>query len=105
MPEYFTRPPRIQPELPAGEVQIPAPPNLQGDRTSLIQLALPLITVVGYVLVSGAQSGGASSLLFVLPMAMSIIASTSLAFVNYRRTRRIDGETQAAYAQRLGQMR
>ncbi len=105
MPEYFTRPPRIQPELPSGEVSIPAPPTLQGDRTSLVQIALPMITVVGYVLVSGGQGGGASSLLFVLPMAMSIVASTSLAIMNYRRNRRIDAEKQAAYKQRLLQLR
>src|SRR5215470_10564121 len=76
MPEYFNRPPRIQPELPEGEFEVPAPPTREGGRQSLVQLALPLITVAGYVLVSGARGGGAGSLLFIIPMALSIVVST-----------------------------
>ncbi len=105
MPEYFTRPPRIQPELPTGEVAIPSPPTVTADRASLMQVALPLITIVGYILVSGGQQGGAASLLFVLPMALSVVASSALAFANFRRNRRLDREKQTAYKHRLMQLR
>src|SRR3954452_2372169 len=103
MPEYFTRPPRIQPELPSGEQQLPMPPAPQGDRQSLAQLGLPIITILGYVLVSGGRGG--SSLLFVLPMALSVMASTFLAFSQMRRTRKVDAEKQAVYTERLTDLR
>ena len=50
MPEFTNRPPRIQPELPYGDVTIPQPPASEtGGRQQLIQVALPLITIIGYV--------------------------------------------------------
>src|SRR6266496_3961480 len=99
MPEYLTRPPRIQPELPAQDVTIPAPPSVQGDRQSLLQLALPIITIIGYVLISGGRGG--SSILFVLPMGLSMVGSTLLALISFRRNRKNEAEAQAEYAQRL----
>ncbi|HVO42751.1 MAG TPA: hypothetical protein VMT34_09015, partial [Aggregatilineales bacterium] len=104
MPD-FNRPPRIQPELPQGEVEIPAPPTREGGRQSLVQLALPLITIAGYLIVSGTRGGGASQLLFILPMALSMVASTTVAVFNFFRDARINRERQAAYQQLLGEKR
>jgi type VII secretion EssC-like protein len=103
MPEYLTRPPRIQPELPTGEVTIPSPPTLQADRQSLLTLALPMITVIGYMLVSGGRGG--SSVLFIIPMALSMVGSSVLAFVNYRRNRKLEAERMVAYEQHLRDLR
>jgi DNA segregation ATPase FtsK/SpoIIIE, S-DNA-T family len=103
MPEYLTRPPRIQPELPAQDVTIPAPPTVQMDRQSLLQLALPIITIIGYILISGGRGG--SSILFVLPMGLSMVGSTILALLTFRRNRQNEAQAQAAYAERLMQMR
>ena len=52
--EYIDRPPRIQPELPIREVPIPAPPEEQRAGGQSIATALiPMITIVGFMLVSG----------------------------------------------------
>ncbi len=104
MPEYINRPPRIQPELPSGEVELPAPPIREGQGAqSLLQVAIPLITIMGYVLVSGGRGG--SSILFVLPMALSVIATATIGVLGYLRTLRIDKEKQAMYTQRLVELR
>ncbi len=77
MPEFTNRPPRIQPELPYGEVTIPSPPGSEtSSRQQLIQVALPLITIIGYVIVSA--SGQGRSLLLLIPMGMSVVASTTV---------------------------
>ena len=40
---YIDRPPRIQPEIPFKEIDIPQPPDREADRwMQLLQLALPL---------------------------------------------------------------
>src|SRR4051794_36219025 len=102
MPEFFNRPPRIQPELPTGEVEVPAPPPpLQ--RQSMLQIAVPLITIAGYILVS--SSGKSSNPLFVLPMALAVTASTVVALVNFRRSNRQEAANKAAYAKRLQELR
>ncbi|GAB4546946.1 MAG: hypothetical protein OHK0023_07400 [Anaerolineae bacterium] len=109
MPEYINRPPRIQPELPSGEVEIPSPPQSQQQGVdTLIQVAIPLVTIFGYVLVAGqggGRGGGAAGLLFVLPMAMSVLATTGLALWNFFRSRRIEKEQREAYLNRLITMR
>ena len=51
-PLYIDRPPRIQPELPSDEIEIPPPPEKENTGMSrLIQVALPLLTIVGYILI------------------------------------------------------
>ena len=46
--EYIDRPPRIQPELPVKEVEIPNPPEQnKSPGQGLMSSILPLITMVG----------------------------------------------------------
>lgn len=69
---FIDRPPRIQPELPFDEIEIPAPPAKdKGGYQQLIQFALPLMTIVGYVLISSMGGAGRSPLLLI-PMALSV---------------------------------
>jgi S-DNA-T family DNA segregation ATPase FtsK/SpoIIIE len=104
MPEYFNRPPRIQPELPTGEVEIPAPPNIEPPgRMALVALLLPFITIIGYVLVSaGRGSGsGAGGMLFVIPMAITVVATGILGIIGFISTNRQMNEKTDAYKRRL----
>jgi S-DNA-T family DNA segregation ATPase FtsK/SpoIIIE len=104
MPEFANRPPRIQPELPYGEVAIPAPPTLEvSGRQQLLQVALPMITIIGYVIVSAAGQG--RSLLLLIPMGLSVVASTALALYVFVQTHRQEVEKKRAYVQRLTEMR
>lgn len=103
---YIERPPRIQPELPHGEVEIPAPPAI--DRSGigeLIQMGLPLLMVVGFVMVSASSGGGGASSLMVLPMALSVLAATGYSFYSYRRDQQQREAERAAYNEQLTAMR
>ena len=58
-PIYIDRPPRIQPELPFDEIEIPNPPDKEETGYSrLIQVSLPLLTIIGYVLVGTLGEAG-----------------------------------------------
>ncbi len=52
------RPPRIQPELPFDEIEIPSPPDKgQSGWEQLAQMALPLVMIVAFVLMAGMGGG------------------------------------------------
>lgn len=71
--EYIDRVPRIQPELPVDEVELPAPPSSsQSSRQGLGTQLIPLVTVLGFVFMSGGGGGGA---LFAIPMALTMLLS------------------------------
>lgn len=98
------RPPRQQPELPLGEVQIPPPPEeKENPAQPLIQLALPLITVIGYVLT--AAMGQGRNPVVLIPMGLSVIVSIAMALYLRQRQARQRQEAEAAYAQRLVELR
>jgi S-DNA-T family DNA segregation ATPase FtsK/SpoIIIE len=100
-PIYIDRPPRIQPELPSDEVEIPGPPEKEEDaRARLIQVGLPLLTIIGYVLVSTLGGRGRSPLLLI-PMALSVVASTGFAIYSYFKENRRRTEIERAYSERL----
>lgn len=102
---YIERPPRIQPELPRREVDIPTPPAI--DRSGvgeLIQMALPLLTVVGFVMVAVMGGSGASPLM-VLPMSLTVLAATGYSIYSFRRERRQRAAERAAYIEQLTVMR
>ncbi|MEW5987095.1 MAG: FtsK/SpoIIIE domain-containing protein, partial [Chloroflexota bacterium] len=102
-PKYIDRPPRIQPELPKHEFEIPPPPNKEeGGNQLLIQVALPLLTIIGYVFVAAA--GGRSALLLI-PMGIAVVGSSALAFYTARRNKQLRAEKEAAYHERLLELR
>src|SRR3954447_24534843 len=103
MPEYFNRPPRIQPELPTGEVEIPAPPNIeQSGRLALVVLLLPFITIIGYVLVSSGRGG---NIAFVVPMAITVVATGIIGIYKFFNDNRVQNDKVTAYKQRLVDIR
>ncbi len=102
--KYIERPPRIQPELPQDEVIIPVPPEEERDiNQPIIQLALPLITIIGYVMVS--IFGGGRNPLYILPMAISVVASVGMAFYSRYQNNQNKGDRKTAYGERLIEMR
>ena len=104
MPEFASRPPRIQPELPFGEITVPSPPTSDtSGGQQLVQVALPLVTIIGYVFVSAMGQG--RSMLLLIPMGLSVVASSIVALISMIQTGRIEREKREAYAQRLVEMR
>lgn len=104
MPEFFNRPPRIQPELPNGEFDVPSPPGKEDESgQNLIQIGLPLITIAGYILVSA--GGGGRNPLFILPMALSMFASVGIGLYEFFRRRRNAGVADKLYLERLTELR
>ncbi len=100
---FLDRPPRIQPELPVGEVEIPNPPKDDSGSQPLWQSLVPLITILGYVLISGSSPG--SSVAFLIPMALAVVISTSIAGYNAWRGFRLRRQRTREYLERLIQMR
>jgi DNA segregation ATPase FtsK/SpoIIIE-like protein len=101
--KFVDRPPRIQPELPTGVVEIPAPPRSDEGQQPVWQAIVPIITIIGYLLIG--LSGQGTNLAFILPMALAIFVSTGLTIYNAITTRRRRSEQEKAYAQRLIEMR
>ncbi len=100
-PIDIDRPPRIQPELPVEEKEIPAPPDKdEGGFGRLIQMALPLLMIIGYVLV-GTLGGGGRNPWFLLPMALSVVASVIFSIYSYRQEKQKRLEIEKAYDDRL----
>ncbi len=103
MPDSFNRPPRIQPELPTGEINIPNPPsvNVMGGRLSLVTMVLPLITVLTYALIGGRTRNP----LYLLPMGLSVIMMSFVGLMTWRRSQRNEATKQANYKQILFNLR
>lgn len=100
-PMYIDRPPRIQPELPYDEIEIPGPPDKdQGGFERLIQVGLPLLTIIGYVLISTMGGSGRSPLLLI-PMALSVFASVGFSIYTFIREKQRQAEIERAYSARL----
>jgi DNA segregation ATPase FtsK/SpoIIIE, S-DNA-T family len=103
-PIYIDRPPRIQPELPFDEITIPDPPeNQEGGYTRLIQVALPLITIIGYVLVSTLGGNGRSPMLLI-PMALSVVASVIFSIYSFYKERQRREAVMRGYESRIIEM-
>lgn len=101
--QYVDRPPRIQPELPTYEVEIPAPPRDDQDPPPIWQSMIPLITIISYLLVS--MTGQGSNIAFLLPMALSVFISSGLAVYTAVTTNRKRAALKKAYANKLIDMR
>src|SRR4051794_39907004 len=99
-PIFIDRPPRIQPDLPSGEFDIPKPPQFHDEGTArLIQIGLPLITIIGYVFVSVVAGGNSLGLL--IPMALSVVAAVAFSIYSLRKERQQREELERAYTHRL----
>ena len=101
---YIDRPPRIQPELPQGEYTIPNPPQTEENTSQpLLQVGMPMVTILGYVLVS--MLGKGRSLLLIIPMGIAVLASTLVSLYTMRRNKQLREEKEKAYKQRLSELR
>jgi S-DNA-T family DNA segregation ATPase FtsK/SpoIIIE len=101
---YIDRPPRIQPELPFGDHDIPNPPEIEDNANRpILQAALPLVMILGYILVS--MNGSGRNMLMIIPMAVSVVASTALAFYSFQLDKKMRAEKEAAYKQLLVEIR
>ena len=100
--EYIDRPPRIQPELPIREVEIPKPPDPKNQNSSgqVLTTLMPLISVVGFLVASGT-----GAIAFVLPMALAVVASIALALYQRAKDKQDQAAKEKAYAELLLQMR
>lgn len=105
-PRYIDRPPRIQPELPHKKIEIPAPPQ-RPDNTGLIlmQVALPIVTIIGFVLVAAMGGRGQGVALFVLPMFFAVVATAAFSWYMYKRQEKNMARQEAAYRERLLELR
>lgn len=100
---FIERPPRIQPPLPEDVIPVPPPPDLQMSNQNLLQLLLPLVTIIGYALVGA--SGGGRNLLFMIPMGISVVATSGVALYSYLKEREKRLEVERAYTNRLRAVR
>jgi DNA segregation ATPase FtsK/SpoIIIE-like protein len=100
-PTFIDRPPRIQPELPIGERQIPRPPSRpQLGAQRLVEIGLPMVTIVGYILVS-VFAGGSNGALLLIPMAISVVAAVAFSLYSIRDEKLKQEQAELAYANRL----
>ncbi|MEP7288357.1 MAG: FtsK/SpoIIIE domain-containing protein [Chloroflexota bacterium] len=104
MPEIVERPPRIQPELPIDEIEIPAPPKIEQEKQPLWQSLVPVVTILGYVIVS-ASGQGSTNISFLIPMALAVFVSTGVALYNVFHIRSEATRKQRDYDQRLVELR
>jgi len=107
MPEdgkLVNRPPRLQPELPVGEIDLPNPPTpaSTAGRLGLATTFIPLFTILGYALVATRGSG---SPLLMLPMAFVAIPSSAIGYANWRRIQRVERDKKERYAKVLENVR
>jgi len=99
--EYLDRPPRIQPELPVGEVQIPKPPEEgQGLQNSLLTQVLPMVGTLGFLL-----SSASGNLLMVVIMGFTMGLTFVVAiFANRNAKKQLEAQKKE-YSEALAAMR
>lgn len=101
---YIDRPPRIQPDLPQGEIPIPAPPGRENRALqSLIQLLLPMVTIGGYLLMG--LFGRGRSIAMMIPMGLSVLASVGYSLYSRNQGSAEQEEKEAAYREKLIELR
>ncbi len=103
-PIVIDRPPRIQPVLPFDKIDIPDPPDKEEDGYArLIQIGLPLMTIIGYVLVSTMGGSGRTPMLLI-PMALSVVASVVFSIYSFFKERQRRAAIIRGYENRLVEM-
>ncbi|HSO11384.1 MAG TPA: FtsK/SpoIIIE domain-containing protein [Anaerolineales bacterium] len=102
--KYIDRPPRIEPQLPAGIFTIPNPPDTEVKFGELLQQAfLPMIMILGYLLAS--LFGQGRSMVMMIPMLLSVVATVALAVYTNSQERKQREAAEAAYKRRIGELR
>ena len=102
--KYIDRPPRIEPELPSGVREIPNPPDIETNPGALMaQAFLPMIMIFGYILVS--LFGKGTSMLMMIPMALSVVASVALGFYTNRQEKARREQLTETYQRRISELR
>ncbi len=103
-PVYIDRPPRIQPELPIDTLKIPAPPSKnESGFSQLVQIALPLLTIIGYVAMA-MMGGMGRNPAMMIPMALSVLAATGFSVYSYMKERQERAAAERAYMERLTEL-
>ena len=101
---YIDRPPRIEPQLPAGIFNIPNPPDTEENFGEILQQAfLPMIMILGYLLAS--IFGQGRSMLMMIPMLLSVVATVVLAVYTHTQEKKKREAADAAYKRRIGELR
>ena len=96
---FIDRPPRVQPELPLGEHQIPKPPSQpETGAERLMEIGLPMVTIIGYVFVSVFAGG---NLALMIPMALAVVAAVAFSIYSIRQEKLKRERLEQAYANRL----
>ena len=102
--KYIDRPPRIEPELPSGTRDIPSPPDIETNPGALMaQAFLPMIMIFGYILVS--LFGQGTSMMMMIPMALSVVASVALGFYTNRQEKARREHLKETYQRRISELR
>lgn len=102
--KYIDRPPRVEPQLPAGVFNIPNPPDTESNPGQLLQQAfLPMIMILGYILAS--LFGQGRNLIMMVPMFLSVIATVALAIYTNIKDRKQREAAEAAYRRRISELR
>ena len=102
--KYIDRPHRIETELPSGVREIPNPPDVAINPGAILaQAALPMIMIFGYILVS--MSGQSTSMLMMIPMALSVVASVALAIYTNRQEKVRREQLKETYQRRISELR
>jgi DNA segregation ATPase FtsK/SpoIIIE-like protein len=100
----INRPPRIEPELPSGTFEIPAPPDSRESGNQIIaQAALPILVILGSILAM--SSGGQRSLVLMIPMGLSMLASVALGIYSFSQERKKRAAQETNYRQSIGELR
>ncbi len=101
---YIDRPPRIEPELPSGVNEIPAPPDTEMKIGQVLQQAfLPMVMIVGYIITS--LFGQGRNMMMMIPMLLSVIASVTLAFYTNSQEKKQREAAESAYKRRISELR
>ena len=101
---YIDRPPRIEPELPSGVREIPNPPDTEAKPGEVMaQAFLPMVMILGYIMVS--MFGQSKSLMMMIPMVLSVVASVALAIYTNRMEKKQREEAKEAYKRRISELR
>jgi S-DNA-T family DNA segregation ATPase FtsK/SpoIIIE len=98
--EYIDRPPRIQPDLPVDEIEIPPPPEKPNTSQDISTMLLPLISIVGFALVSGSRNP-----VMMIPMGLMVVATIINAIVQMRKRKKEYEHLKRAYEESLAEMR